>query len=164
MPDITISGEAIKYIEAVEDYVNKWTIRELQARGKVPEHPVRTQLHVMDCLEAGDRIVFVVEKGHLGMALGREANHLEKLQEILKKEVKFIEFDEDKKLFVSNLFKPFKVEKVEVDQKRGGGPLVATVMLKEEEKGKAIGKGGRNVNLARLLARRHHSIEEIKVL
>lgn len=164
MGDITISGDAIRYIQAVEDYVSKWTVRELQARGTMPDRPVRTQLHVIDCLDDGDRVVFVVEKGHLGMALGREANHLQKLREILQKDVKFIEYDEDKAVFVQNVFKPFKLEKVTVEQKRGGGPLVATVQIQEESKGKAIGKGGRNVNLARLLARRHHSIDEIKVL
>lgn len=164
MPDITISGDAIRYIQAVEDYVNKWTIRELKDQGTVPNRPVRTQLHVMDCFEDGDRLVFVVEKGHLGMALGREANHLEKLREMFQKDVKFVEFDEDKSAFISNLFKPFKTEKVEVTQKRGGGPLVATVTLAEPDKGKAIGKGGKNVNLVRVLAKRHHAIDEVKVL
>lgn len=164
MADIVISGEAIRYIQAVEDHVNKWTIRELQTREKLPEGRIRTQLHVIDCVEEGDRLVFVVEKGHLGMALGREANHLEKLREMFSKDVKFIEHDDDKAAFVTNVFKPFKVQRVEVEQKRGGGPLVATVLLNEEEKGKAIGKGGKNVNLARMLAKRHHNIDEIKVL
>jgi len=165
MADITISGEVIRYIQAVEDHVNKWTLRELQRMEKLPEGKVRTQLHIIDCVEDGtDRLVFVVEKGHLGMALGREANHLEKLEEMFKKEIKFVEFDEDKPTFVSNLFKPFKTEKVEVEQKRGGGPLVATVMINEEDKGKAVGKKGRNVNVVRLLAKRHHAIDEVKVL
>jgi len=165
MPDITISGESIKLIQAVEDQVNKWTLRELQRMEKLPEGRVRTQLHVVDCVEDGpDRLVFVVEKGHLGMALGREANHLEKLQEMLGKEIKFVEYDEDKSAFVTNLFKPFKVEKITVEQKRGGGPLVATVLINETEKGKAVGKKGRNVNLVRVLAKRHHAIDEVKVL
>lgn len=165
MPDITLSTESIQYIQAVEDNVNKWTIRELQKMEKLPEGKVRTQLHVIDCVEDGtDRLVFVVEKGHLGMALGREANHLEKLEQMFSKEIKFVEFDEDKATFVSNLFKPFKTEKVEVEQKKGGGPLVATVLINEADKGKAVGKKGRNVNLVRLLAKRHHAIDEVKVL
>jgi transcription termination/antitermination protein NusA len=165
MGDITISGEAIRLIQAVEDHVNKWTLKELQRMEKLPEGRVRTQLHIIDCVEDGqDRLVFVVEKGHLGMALGREANHLQKLEEMFQKEVKFVEHDPDKAQFVTNLFKPFRVEKVEVEQKRGGGPLVATVMINEEDKGKAVGKKGRNVNLVRLLARRHHNIDEVKVL
>jgi N utilization substance protein A len=165
MADITLSGEALRYIQAVEEHVNKWTIRELKQMEKPPEGRVRTQLHIIDCVEdGGDRLVFVVEKGHLGMALGREANHLSKLEEMFGKEVKFVEFDPDKAAFMTNLFKPFKVEKVDVEQKRGGGPLVATIQIPETEKGKAVGKKGRNVNLVRLLARRHHNIEEVKVL
>ena len=164
MADITLTGEAIRAIQVVEDYVNQWTIRELKDRETPPPGRVRTQLHVMDCFEDGDRMVFIVEKGHLGMALGREANHLEKLREILKKDVKFVEYDADKSAFIQNLFKPFKTTKVEVEQKKGGGPLVATVMLEEADKGKAIGKAGKNINLVRALAKRHHAIEEVKVL
>lgn len=164
MPDITLSGEALRYIQAVEDHVNTWTVRELQTRETVPARPVRTQLHVMDCVEDGDRLVFVVEKGHLGMALGHESNHLEKLRQLFQKDIKFVEYDPDRAAFVSNLFKPFKPTKVEVEQKKGGGPLVATVTLSEADKGKAIGKGGKNVNLVRLLAKRHHAIDEVKVL
>ena len=164
MSEITLTGEALRYIQAVESNVNKWTIQELRAAEDVPKGPVRTQLHVIDCVEDKERLVFVVEKGHLGMALGREANHLAKLREMFQKDVKFIEHDEDKSAFIANVFKPFKAEKVSVEQKRGGGPLVATVTINEAEKGKAIGKAGKNVNLVRLLARRHHNIEEVKVL
>lgn len=164
MADITISGEAIRYMQAVEEHVNKWTIREIQGRKDLPAGRVRTQLHVLDCVEEEDRLVFIVAKGHLGMALGHEANHLAKLRTMFQKDVKFIEFDPDKKTFVQNVFKPFRVESVEVEQKRGGGPLVATVQINEEDKGKAIGKAGRNVNLVRLLAKRHHEIDEVKVL
>lgn len=164
MGDITISGDAIRYIQAVEDHVNRWTLQALQKQDAIPQRRVRTQLHVIDCVEEPDRLVFVVEKGHLGMALGKDAQNLQRLKELFKKDVKFIEFDPEKPAFVQNVFKPFKVTKVDVEQKRGGGPLVATVTLDEAQKGKAIGKGGKNVNLARLLAKRHHDIDEVKVL
>ena len=35
--------------------------------------------------------------------------------------------------------------------------------LNEEEKGKAIGKGGRNIQLARTLLKRHHSVADVSI-
>jgi transcription termination/antitermination protein NusA len=153
MGELTIGHEEIQLIQAVTDAIGQWT----RAQGAPP-------LNILDCYIEEDRLTFIVEKGHLGLALGKEARNLQRLKGMLKKEVKFLEFDEDQANFVSNLFKPFKPKTVVVERKKGGGPLVATVELVEEEKGKAIGKGGKNVNLVRVLARRHHQIDEVKVL
>lgn len=164
LPEITLSTEALQSIQAAEQAINKWTIQALRNEERVPDRPVKTQVHIMDCVLEPERVVFLVEKGHLGVALGKGAINLQRLKELFSKDVKFIEFDEDKSVFVNNVFKPFKPEKVEVEQKRGGGPLVATVTIKPEDKGKVIGKGGKNINLVRTLAKRHHQIDEVKVL
>lgn len=153
MGEVTLSHEEIQYIQAAEDAVTKWT----RGQGGPP-------LRILDCVADEERVTFIVQNGQLGLALGKEARNLHRLKESLKKEVKFVEYDENKEGFITNLFKPFLPESVTVEQKLGGGPLLATVQLKEEEKGKAIGKGGKNANLIRLLARRHHQIDEIKIL
>jgi N utilization substance protein A len=153
MGEVTLSHEEIQYIRAAEDAVSQWT----RGQGGPP-------LNILDCVADEERVTFIVKNGQLGLALGKEARNLHRLKESLKREVKFVEYDEDQASFVTNLFKPFLPEMVTVEQKLGGGPLVATVQLKEEEKGKAIGKGGKNANLIRLLARRHHQIDEIKIL
>ena len=57
MADITISGDVIRYIQAVEDHVNKWTIRELQRMDKMPEGKVRTQLHI---IARGNQLTHIV--------------------------------------------------------------------------------------------------------
>lgn len=164
MAEITLSTEALQFIQAATDAINHWTIEALRADGTVPPRPVKTQVHIRDCVIEPDRVVFMVEKGHLGLALGRGAANLQRLKERFQKDVKVFEFDEDKAAFVKNVFKPFVPEKVEVEQKRGGGPLVATVTIKAEDKGKAIGKAGKNINLVRTLAKRYHQIDEVKVL
>lgn len=153
MGEVTIGHDEIKYIQAAEEAINTWT-----------RHQGSPDLNIMDCVADEERVTFIVQKGQLGLALGKEARNLHRLKEMFDKEVKFVEFDEEKAAFVHNLFKPFVPESIEVEQKMGGGPLVARVQLKEEEKGKAIGTGGKNANLIRLLARRHHQIDEVKIL
>ncbi|MBC7128853.1 MAG: NusA-like transcription termination signal-binding factor [Thermoplasmatales archaeon] len=115
---------------------------------------------IIDCVGKEDRITFIVEKGRLGKAVGKEAKNIKKLEEIFKKEVRIVEYDTDIKQFIVNLFKPFKLDKIIFDEKE----KKASVVVNPNDKGKAIGKDGRNIKIIREIAKRHHDIEELKVL
>ena len=119
-----------------------------------------TRAPIIDCIERDNRITFIVAKGKLGKAVGKEASNIKKLEKFFKKEVRFVEYDEDKKQFIVNLFKPFKLEKIVVNEEE----KKVSVIVNPRDKGKAIGKDGRNINILREIARRQHDIEEIKVL
>ena len=119
-----------------------------------------TRAPIIDCIERDNRITFIVAKGKLGKAVGKEANNIKKLEKFFKKEVRFVEYDEDKKKFIINLFKPFKVDRVIVDEEK----KKVSVVVNERDKGKAIGKDGRNIKILREIAKRQHDIEELKVL
>lgn len=62
----------------------------------------QTGAQIRDCIVEDDRIVFVVEKGHLGAAIGSKAKNLEKLRNLFKKNVKFVEYDAD--VFMGGVF------------------------------------------------------------
>ncbi|MCD6473407.1 MAG: NusA-like transcription termination signal-binding factor [Thermoplasmata archaeon] len=119
-----------------------------------------TRAPIIDCIERDNRITFIVAKGKLGKAVGKEASNIKKLEKFFKKEVRFVEYDEDKKQFVINLFKPFKVDRVVVDEEKNK----VSVVVNERDKGKAIGKDGRNIKILREIAKRQHGINELKVL
>ncbi|MDD3493859.1 MAG: NusA-like transcription termination signal-binding factor [Candidatus Thermoplasmatota archaeon] len=138
---ITFSQEEMHYIALAEDL---------------------TGAPIMDCLEMEDRVTFIVERGKLGKAIGKEARNIKRLEKLLKKEVKFVEYDEDLKQFVINLFKPYKLEEVVV-MEGDDGPVV-NVTAAQEDKGKAIGKNGRNINILREIADRHYDVAQLKVL
>jgi len=120
-----------------------------------------TKADVIDCIEDDDTIVFVVSKGFLGIAIGKNARNIERLKEILKKNVRFVELDDDEKKFISNLFKPFKIEEISIE--KVGNKNVARLKVPQKDKTRIIGKGGRNVRLARTIAQRHSSIEDIQI-
>lgn len=116
---------------------------------------------VKDCIDADDRIVFIVDPGFIGKAVGKKGETASKLRRMLRKDVLIIEYSDDPKVFISNVFHQFKVEAVEiVDRPRG---THATVKVDPSLKGKAIGKDGRNLRLARQIVRRHHRIDSISV-
>ena len=120
-----------------------------------------TKTNIMDCLNLEDRVIFIVQKGQLGAAIGIKAKNLERLRSLFKKTIKFVEFDEDKEKFIINLFKPYKVNNITLEG--DDESIVAKVQVDISEKSKIIGKGGRNIELIRNLARRHHSIKDVQI-
>ena len=44
-----------------------------------------TKTHILDCINLEDRIIFIVQKGQLGAAIGIKAKNLEKLRNLFKK-------------------------------------------------------------------------------
>lgn len=117
---------------------------------------------IRDCVVEDDLIVFVVEKGQLGIAIGSKAKNLEKLRYLLKKTVKFVEYNDDPKIFVQNLCKPYQLTGVSFEGE--GDNTVAKIEVNARDKSKLIGKGGRNINMIRKLAHRHHPIRDIQVV
>jgi transcription termination/antitermination protein NusA len=144
-----------------------------EAMGLMTEAEKRLRARIRDAVDEGDRIVFITEKGHLGQALGKEAKNLQMMRDLLKKDVKFVEWDDDKQIFVRNLFKPFDVASIRMESTRAAakegeeeGPvrIRAIVEVEAKDKGKAIGKNGRNIASIRHIARRHHAIDEVQVV
>ena len=87
----------------------------MEAIGLINEAEKRLRARIRDAVDEGERIVFITEKGHLGQALGKEAKNLEMMRNLLKKDVKFVEWDDDKQVFVRNLFKPFDVATIRME-------------------------------------------------
>jgi N utilization substance protein A len=151
----------------------------MEAIGLITEAEKRLRARIKDAVDEGERIVFITEKGHLGQALGKEAKNLQMMRELLKKDVKFVEWDDDKQVFIRNLFKPFDVASIRMESLSVQAPadpahpdqvpeskirIRAIVEVEAKDKGKAIGKQGRNIASIRHIAKRHHEIDEVQVI
>ena len=117
---------------------------------------------IIDCIVTDDRLIFLVEKGQLGAAIGIKARNLARLRDLFKKTIKFAEFDGDKKRFIFNLCKPYKVNNIVLEE--SGGTTIAKIEVDQSDKSKLIGKDGRNIEIIRQLARRHSSIKDVQIL
>lgn len=120
-----------------------------------------THARALDYVKLDDRIVFVVEAGQLRKALGPQAKSLNRLKELFEKPVDIVEFDEEPQKFLRNIFHQYEVAAVTLSEK--GGRKHATVTVKPDEKGRAIGKGGKNLKVAQMLASRHTEIQSVSV-
>lgn len=121
-----------------------------------------TQARVRDCLEEEDRLTFVVEADDIGRAVGRRGANLRRLRDLLRKDVEVVAWAPERERFLRNVFHRYKVERVSLEERRDGSTL-ARVKVDARDKARAIGRGGRNVQLARSLARRHFSVDEVVV-
>lgn len=140
MSEITLSNETVQYINLASKY---------------------SRAIIKDCLVEDDRIIFVVDKGQLGIAIGNKAKNIERLRILFKKSVKFVEFDEDKIKFIQNLCKPYEVNNITVEG--NDNENVVKIEVNPRDKSKLIGKSGRNINMIRKLAQRHHPIKDVQI-
>ncbi|HEC87267.1 MAG TPA: NusA-like transcription termination signal-binding factor [Thermoplasmatales archaeon] len=121
-----------------------------------------TKVDVVDCVETEDKIIFVLKKGFIIFALGRNARNVDTLRKFFKKNVRFVELDDDEEKFIVNLFKPFKIDSITIE--KVGKRNVAKVEVNPRDKSKVIGKNGRNINAIRELAKRHSSVDDVQIL
>lgn len=121
-----------------------------------------TGAEVKDCVvdQDGERIIFVVGLGHLGLAIGRRGATIKRARTILKRDIDVVEEAASPEGFVRNALAPARITNVDV-QEQSKGRRVAVVTVSTENRGRVIGRNGRNIERARLLAKRHHGIDSI---
>ena len=117
-----------------------------------------------DCVEdeKQDRVIFVVNPGKMGLAIGRGGTHIKSLQNIVKRNVELVEFDEDPTKFLSNLLNSKLVSEVKIN-KRADGSKQAIVVVDPRKKGIVVGREGRNAEKARMLAKRYFDITSVLI-
>ncbi|MGC9149281.1 MAG: NusA-like transcription termination signal-binding factor, partial [Sulfolobales archaeon] len=78
------------------------------------------------------------------------------------KNIEVIEYSDDFEKFVRNIFMPARVASIRKVQQ--GGKTVLYVNVHPDDKGVAIGKGGRNIHRARLVLKRYYDIDTVIVV
>lgn len=120
-----------------------------------------TKASPIDCMDADDKLVFVVEKGQGNIAVGKKGEHVIKLKDKTGKNIQVVEYSDDPEQFVKNVFHIYNPQKVVIEQR--GNITHATITVDPKLKGRAIGKAGKNLRIARDIVNRHHEIQSISV-
>lgn len=120
-----------------------------------------TRCQVKDCLDTPDKLVFVVMPGQAQRAVGAKGANVIKLKEHTGKDIQVIEYSDDPVQFVRNVFHNYGVKDVAIEER--GNIIHATVTVDPAVKGRAIGKDGRNLRIARDIVSRHHNIQSVSV-
>lgn len=141
MPDIRLTDEEIRYATLFESMT-----------GVTP----------LDVIIDSDfnRIIFVVSKNQAALAVGKGGNNVRMLRQIIGKEVEVVEYAETPEELIKNSLYPARVIAVKVT-KSPSGNLVAITTVVPEDKGIAIGKNGKNIAKAKLLAKRYYDVDRV---
>ena len=120
---------------------------------------------VEDCVvdDKNDRIIFVVKKGHMGLAIGKKGRKVKLLEKLMRKKLEVVEYSEDVREFLANALKPVRIQGIRLTE-RPDGRKIAVVSVDPKDKARAIGKNGRNAEKLRLLARRYFGIDNVMIL
>jgi len=112
--------------------------------------------------DEGERIIVVVRAKQLGKAIGRGGVNVKAASDVFGRAVDVVEMAETVEEFVKSALAPARVEAVKIIEHRDGNK-VASVTVKSEDRGIAIGREGRNVARARILVKRHFDLDNVVI-
>jgi transcription termination/antitermination protein NusA len=123
-----------------------------------------TSVTARDCVvdDKMDRVIFIVNKGQMGLAIGKGGATIRQLQNVVARKVELVEYSDDASDFVRNMLNPQMVNDVKITQ-RTDGSKQAVVLVDAKRKGVVVGKEGRNAEKARLLAKRYFQISNVLI-
>jgi len=119
-----------------------------------------TRAKLKDCFMNRDRMVFVVENGYLGAALGRNKENVDRLEKALNRKIKIMEFNPDVLIFVKNLLYPLRALSIE-----GDSGIITIKGPDTKTKGLMIGAKAQNLrNYEEIVQKYFSEIKELKVI
>lgn len=110
------------------------------------------------------RIIFVVDKGMAPLAVGRNGTNIKLLKQYIKSfDIEVIEKGDTPEELIQNSLYPARILNVKL-ARSSDGQIIAYVSVAPEDKAIAIGRSGKNINRARLLAKRYFNIARVVLL
>jgi N utilization substance protein A len=124
-----------------------------------------TSASARDCVvdDKMERVIFVVNKGQMGLAIGKGGATIKQLQNVVAKKVELVEYSDEASDFIRNILNSEMVKEVKINE-RSDGSKQAVVFVDPKRKGIVVGREGRNAEKARLLAKRYFQISNVLIV
>ncbi|MEB3756825.1 MAG: NusA-like transcription termination signal-binding factor [Desulfurococcales archaeon] len=122
-----------------------------------------TGTSVLDCIvdEDFNRIIYIVRPEDMGKAIGRKGINVKKLSDLLKKNIEIVEHSDTLENMVKNVFREARIVSINLVERAGQKTLY--VRVPDTDKGKTIGREGKNLKRARLILKRFFDVDKIVV-
>jgi len=116
-----------------------------------------TGAKLKDCI-LNERLLFIVEENEIGKAIGKKGSNIKRLENMLNKRIKVVEFNQDVLQFIKNLLYPLQTSGIENNDD--------VIEIKSDTKTKSLIIGRNQQNLKNLISivKRFFDIESIKVV
>ena len=118
-----------------------------------------------DCVvdDKMERVIFIVNKGQMGLAIGKGGATIRQLQNVVGKKVELVEYSDDASEFIRNILNSDMINEIRIND-RIDGTRQAIVIVDAKKKGVVVGREGRNAEKARLLAKRYFQISNVLIM
>jgi N utilization substance protein A len=118
-----------------------------------------------DCIvdNRNERIIFVINPGDMGLAIGKSGSSIKKASDVMGKRIEVVEYSADPSQFLRNCFLPAQVTGIDFDTDEED-QQIALIEVRDEDRGLAIGKAGKNIFKAKVLAQRQHDIADVQLM
>ncbi len=118
-----------------------------------------------DCVidEKMERVIFVINKGEMGLAIGKNGASIKNIQNQIGKTVELVEYSDVPKEMIINALNSKFISNVRLTEKVDGSKI-AVVVVDQRRKGAVVGRNGKNAEKARLLAKRYFQISNIHIV
>jgi N utilization substance protein A len=138
LSEIKLSTEGLRYIALFEEL---------------------TKATVKDCIIDDGRIIYVIKAGDMGAAIGKNGDHINRVKKTVDKQIDLVEYSDEPVAFIKNAFSPITVRSVNIVDRNN--KRLAYVEVSNKDKGLAIGRNGKNIEKVKLVAKRHHDIDDV---
>jgi N utilization substance protein A len=118
-----------------------------------------TRARVKDCIITENQVIFIVEPGDVGKAIGPRGANIRRIEAALKKKVKIAEYSDELVSFIKNLVYPIDVREVkELDD-----GVVVLVPPDLKARGLLIGRNAQTLRAYESVVQRYFPVKELKV-
>ena len=118
-----------------------------------------------DCVvdEKMNRVIFIVNKGEMGLAIGKNGQSIKNIKKSVGQDVDLVEYSDDPAELIANSLNPKLVKNIKLTEKTDG-LKTAIVSVDDWKKGEIVGRNGKNAERARLLAKRYFQITTLQII
>lgn len=117
-----------------------------------------TKASLKDCINQDSMIVYIVQPNEIGKAIGSKGANVRRLENIIKKKVKIVEFAPEPVNFIKNLIYPLQVK--EIKEEDGVFTLVPPDL---KTRGLLIGRNASFLRAYEAIVKRYFEVKELKV-
>lgn len=112
-----------------------------------------TGAKLKDCV-ANDVIMFIVRENEMGKAIGKKGVNIRRIEGLLKKKIKLVEFNENVLQFIENLIKPIKAKEITNED-----DVINIYADDTKTKGMLIGRDRNKINSINEIVKRYFKVE-----
>ena len=117
-----------------------------------------TGAKVKDCI-SNENLTFIIEENDMGKAIGKNGANIKRMENVLKKKIKLVEFSKDAAQFVRNMIYATEISDIKIN-----GNTIIIHGKDTNSKAKIIGRDRQNINHLKSIVTRYFDVKEIKVV